>query len=30
MRKKFIDEDREKTRLEEEHFVRLPVTKADK
>eukprot|EP00088_Acartia_fossae_P006308 TRINITY_DN1290_c0_g1_i4.p1 TRINITY_DN1290_c0_g1~~TRINITY_DN1290_c0_g1_i4.p1 ORF type:complete len:334 (-),score=120.39 TRINITY_DN1290_c0_g1_i4:34-1035(-) len=30
MRKKFIDEDRERTRLEEEHFVRLPVTKADK
>jgi len=30
MRKKLIDEERERTRIEEEHFIRLPVTKADK
>jgi len=30
MRKKMIDEESERTRIEEEHFIRLPVTKADR
>jgi len=30
IKKKFIDDEREKIRLEEEHFIRMPVTKADR
>jgi len=30
VKKKFIDDEREKIRLEEEHFIRMPVTKADR
>lgn len=30
MRAKFIEEEKERTRLEEEHFIRLPVTKEDR
>lgn len=30
MRQKYIEEERERTRIEEENFIRLPVTKEDK
>ena len=30
MRHKFIEEERERIRLEEDNFIRLPVTKADR
>jgi len=30
MRQKYIDEERERTRIEEDNFIRLPVTKEDK
>ncbi|XP_023334808.1 neuroguidin isoform X2 [Eurytemora carolleeae] len=30
MRQKFIEEERERIRLEEDNFIRLPVTKADR
>ena len=30
MRKKLIDEEKERTRIEEDNFIRLPVTKADR
>ena len=30
MRKKYIDDEREKTRIEEDNFLRLPVTKEDR
>jgi hypothetical protein len=30
MRTKLVEEERERIRIEEENFIRLPVTKADR